>query len=317
MTTSASASKRPFLIFSAFGLGPGTVPFTRPEGDKATWDLAEVLWARPMIDDFENGRYETIAEHVFCDDDRTKRKFCAFAELVKSGAIDISGYRAVLLADDDLEPAGCTWSDVFALFEETGMAIAQPALSPDSTKAWPITHQVEGCIWRETDFIECMMPIVRADVLAELLPYFEDERNGWGLENLFHAHAKCKPMGVLDATPVRHVRPIGSAHNVSGLPTSGEQMAADFCKRHGLDITKKGGVTLVRHGATMLGTTGIEKIAKGSYVRLPKGAAWQALPGFAVHELPTGGKPWRVSASCEVHWATGGGHAMTTRLVVG
>ena len=224
------------LIFCAVGPGPGTVPF-RKERD-ATWDLVEVLWHPDMIRAIENGRYVTSADVVLIEPDRTKRKFACFAEAFwRLHPLDIFGnpgaYDAVLIADDDLIPVGCTWSDVFALFHETGLTVAQPALAPGSTviSSACVTHQ-QPSRWRRTNFVEVMMPIFRGDVIEELLPYFLDEKYGLGLEMLWRE--RFPPIGVLDATPVLHTRPLGSAHSMTGVDSHPWQQAREFRARHGL-----------------------------------------------------------------------------------
>ena len=222
------------LIFCARGPGPGTVMF--PDEPDRTWDLVEILWHPDMIADHRAGVFRTNATTVLYDRDRTKRKFVCFAEWWADGAA--MDYEAVLLADDDLSPAGCTWSDVFALFHASNLAIAQPALTADSTKVWPVTHQDPTCRYRTTDFVEVMAPIFRRDQIEPLLPFFLEEKNGWGLEALWHA--RFAPLGILDATPIRHVRPIGSAHQTTGLVVPAERQAEAFRRKHGLQHQNEG-----------------------------------------------------------------------------
>jgi hypothetical protein len=206
------------------------VPFRREEN--ASWDLVQLLWHEGMIRNHQAGVSSLpAADVVLYDGDRTKRKIYAFAEAWRDGRIPRRDYAAVALLDDDLEPIGCTWSDVFALFHQTGAKIAQPALTADSEDMWPILFQEEGLLYRETDFVECMCPILRGDVLTdEMIALMLEEKNGWGMESFWHY--RVKPMAVLDATPVRHARPQGKAHSLSGLATDPGAEADRFRRRH-------------------------------------------------------------------------------------
>ena len=232
------------LIFCAVGPGPGTVPFRKEPG--ATWDLVEVLWHPKMIQDHKEGRYKTDANIVLYELDRTKRKFVCFADAWASGAVRPRtedpcssvairrDYDAVLIADDDLTPVGCTWSDIFALFHKTGLNVAQPALAPGSTRipSASVTHQKKSCEWRSTDFVEVMAPIFAGACIERLVPFFRDELYGLGLEMLWRE--RFAPIGVLDATPMLHTRPVGSAHSMSGTASHPWMQAAAFRERHGL-----------------------------------------------------------------------------------
>jgi len=232
------------LIFCTVGPGPGTVPFRKEPG--ATWDLVEVLWHPDMIADHQAGRYRTDADAVLYETDRTLRKFACFAGAWAT--LGPMGYEAVLIADDDLTPVGCTWSDVFALFQETGLNVAQPALAPGSTRISSayVTHQ-QKTRWRQTNFVEVMMPIFTRAAVERLVPFFLEEKYGLGLEMLWRE--RFNPIGVLDATPVLHTRPLGSAHSMSGVDSHPWKQAEAFRAKHGLTNDHHYPVaTLARYG---------------------------------------------------------------------
>jgi hypothetical protein len=83
-----------------------------------------------------------------------------------------------------------------------------------------------------------MTPIFSRKAIELAIPYFLDEPYGLGLETWWHvAFAPKGKLGVLDSTPVQHVRPLGSAHSMSGLGTGKRthpfEIAHDFRVRHG------------------------------------------------------------------------------------
>jgi hypothetical protein len=215
------------------GPGPGVVPFA-PEPDR-TYDLVIVLWHPEQIAEHEAGRLELGADLVLYDRDRTKRKFVCLAEAIGRGEVR-DDYEAVLVADDDLEPAS-SWSHVFALFYASGFKVAQPALTRDSSCMWAVNFRVGGLRWRQTNAVEVMAPILAGNVLREMLPRMLEDRNGWGLDAWWAA--KYAPIGVLDGAPVRHLRPQGSAHPLTGLHEDPDRQTAKFCATHGISVVKE------------------------------------------------------------------------------
>jgi hypothetical protein len=235
------------LIFASVGPGPGTIPIKKEPG--ARWTLVEVLWHPTMIRLFEAGDYKSDADLVLINTDRTKRKFACLADAWDETVARFGGGReepfdAVLVADDDLEPLDTTWGDILDLFHESRLNVAQPAQSKDAFRAaWPVTVREDDCLYRETTFVEVMCPIFKGRLFPGLLRYFREEPNGWGLEALWPK--ACAPIGILDGTPIRHLRPIGTAHSMTGHTEDPTRQMVAFRARHLLDIPK--GRTLCRY----------------------------------------------------------------------
>lgn len=214
-------------IFASMGAGLGVVPFEDEPG--RNWELVELLWKPSEIARHESGERPHLGK-VIIDTTRNKRKFVCFAEAWNKGAIP-HDRAAYAILDDDLTPV-TSWSETFDLFHESGLAIAQPALTFESTRIWGVTHQQPGLRWRQTNFVEVMCPIFRGDMMADMIPYFLDiDPNGWAFEALWRE--RYSPIGVLDATPVVHTRPVGSADSLSdGMPA--EALAEAFRRKYGL-----------------------------------------------------------------------------------
>jgi hypothetical protein len=121
----------------------------------------------------------------------------------------------LLVIDDDVAlPHGFLDQFLF-LAERFGLRMAQPAHRRRSHAAWRVTRRRGGSVVRETGFVE-IGPIsaFHADAFETLLP-FPDLRAGWGLDAHWAAlaHARGWPIGVVDATPIRHVlRPIADSY---------------------------------------------------------------------------------------------------------
>lgn len=117
----------------------------------------------------------------------------------------------LLVLDDDVAlPRGFLDGFLF-LAERFGLKLAQPAHRRRSHAAWRVTRRRGGSVVRETGFVE-VGPVCafHRDAFATLLP-FPPLKAGWGLDSHWAALARERgwPIGVVDATPVRHaMRPI-------------------------------------------------------------------------------------------------------------
>ena len=219
--------------------GPDVAPYAHPP--RAS--LVEVVWHPDSIRALERGTFVSNADAVIVEPDRAKRKFVCFAD---SFAM-FRDFDHVALVDDDLALERGTWDDVFAAMARTPLVVAQAALTEKSTHVWPVTQVDRECSYRVTDFVEVMAPVFTRAALERAMPYFLEERYGWGLEAMWSA--LFAPIGILDAVPMVHTRPIGSAFSMTGLEgydAHPEEMGARFRKKHGWRMPL--GVTLERRG---------------------------------------------------------------------
>jgi GT2 family glycosyltransferase len=120
------------------------------------------------------------------------------------------GHDWLLLVDDDVRlPRG--FLDAFLLCAERfSFTLAQPAHAFASHAAWEVTRRRPGVLARTTRFVEIgPVTAVHRDAFGAVLP-FPDLRMGWGLDAHWGAVAAERgwPVGVVDATPVRHLRPV-------------------------------------------------------------------------------------------------------------
>lgn len=158
--------------------------------------------------------------------------FTAYANV--GGLRALRHFDSIMLADDDLLPVGCTISNMFECFHGTGARVGHPALTRDSPHAFP--HSLQAQDWHvpysAVPFCELMCPMFTRAALFDYLPYFGETVHGWGLEQLIahREHSAGRPIVRLDATPMRHTRPLGGSYN--HLVAMAE--AREFLKRHGI-----------------------------------------------------------------------------------
>jgi hypothetical protein len=116
------------------------------------------------------------------------------------------GHDWLLAVDDDVElPPGFLDAFVF-LAERFGLALAQPAHRHRSHAAFAVTRRRPGSVVRETAFVEIGPVSALHSVVFDTLLPFPPLRAGWGLDAHWSAIAAANgwPIGVIDATPMRH-----------------------------------------------------------------------------------------------------------------
>jgi GT2 family glycosyltransferase len=120
----------------------------------------------------------------------------------------------LLLIDDDVRlPRG--FLDAFVVCAERfGLRLAQPAHAFASNAAWEVTRRRPGLLARTGRFVEIgPVTALHRDAVAALLP-FPALRMGWGLDAHWSAVAAARglPVGIVDATPIRHLRAVAGAY---------------------------------------------------------------------------------------------------------
>jgi len=117
-------------------------------------------------------------------------------------------YDAVWLADDDIEAGTETVSDMFDIFHEWGLWLAQPALTPKSSVSFPALVRKPERLLRYFEHIEEQVPIFSRDALRRVWETFGENQSGWGLRIPWRSILKppLEKVAVIDATPVRHCR---------------------------------------------------------------------------------------------------------------
>jgi len=123
-------------------------------------------------------------------------------------------YEYIWFPDDDLLTQCDNINNFFDITKKLDFSISQPSLTSYSHYSWEITRQLIGCIARQTDFVEIMAPCFQAKNLSVFSKYFGENSSGWGYEWLWKKLAIDNDIfkfGIIDATPVYHTRPVGSA----------------------------------------------------------------------------------------------------------
>jgi hypothetical protein len=138
---------------------------------------------------------------------------------------DLSTFDWILIVDDDiaLPPH---FLDLFVYFcWRERLQLAMPAHRFLSHKSFAVTERHWGSAVRLTNFVEIgPMTLLHASLFDALIP-FPSLRFAWGLDVLWSSEAKRQDwrLGVVDATPVRHLRPVGQSYSAGQAIQEGQR----------------------------------------------------------------------------------------------
>lgn len=132
----------------------------------------------------------------------------------------IERYDAVWFPDDDLLMDAAGINRMFDLFTAFGLSLAQPSLTPNSHFSHSAVLRDPDYVVRHVNFVEVMGPVFSRDALRILHPTFAQSRIGWGLDylwpHLLHRDNPAHRIGLIDATPMVHTRPVGGGEIYKG-----------------------------------------------------------------------------------------------------
>lgn len=142
----------------------------------------------------------------------------------------LDGYDWLIVFDDDvILPRGFLDAFLF-LCERFGLTLAQPAHKHWSHAAWRVTRRRARLVARRTRFVEIgPVTAVRTRAFDALLPFPDGLSMGWGLDAHWGALAAERgwAVGVIDATPVRHTRPVAGGYDQDAAITEARAFLAD------------------------------------------------------------------------------------------
>jgi hypothetical protein len=121
-------------------------------------------------------------------------------------------YDYIWLPDDDILTTWKNVDDLFQICRDYDLQLAQPALTDDSFRNFPVLFQDPNCLLRFTVFVESMVPMFRADALRLCMPVMQEPTiYGWGHDWIWPMLLGYPPnkIAVIDSCAVKHTRPLG------------------------------------------------------------------------------------------------------------
>ena len=136
---------------------------------------------------------------------------------------NLSQFDWVILTDDDIAVPADFLNQFIYVLEHLHIDVGQPAHDFNSYLTWSLTRRHFGLIARQTKFVE-IGPLVALHRRAfEYVLPFPDVGMGWGLD--FHwsfiAQKHSLTMGIVDALPICHLRPVGKTYDQGSARSRG------------------------------------------------------------------------------------------------
>lgn len=121
-------------------------------------------------------------------------------------------YDYIWLPDDDIFTNSTTIDRMFAIARALAFELCAPALHEASYYAHYSAMRNRRVFARSVGFVEIMMPCFSRRALEQLLPTLDLTLTGWGwgLDSLWPKLLDHRGLGVIDATPMLHTRPVGA-----------------------------------------------------------------------------------------------------------
>lgn len=129
--------------------------------------------------------------------------------------VRLDDYEYAIFPDDDLEYGEGFVDRFLDLLDAHDVALAQPALTPDSYHTYDLCVRRDDAKLRFTNFVEIMAPCFRRDCLRQLRDTLASDVSPMGYGFDLHWPYACAAAGlkmaIVDDTPISHrVRPTGS-----------------------------------------------------------------------------------------------------------
>lgn len=141
----------------------------------------------------------------------------------------ISRYDWIIVTDDDMEIPHGFLDQFLYLATKYNLKISQPAHRLHSFATFSVTKRRWATLARRTRFVETgPLTAFHRDTFAALLP-FPSLRWAWGLDLYWADIARRQDwnIGIIDAVPVRHYRPVGSSYSGDAAIAEARQFLAD------------------------------------------------------------------------------------------
>lgn len=126
-------------------------------------------------------------------------------------------YDAICLPDDDLDCSTEQLNMFFEFFHKYEFDLAQPSLDINSYYSWAIVLQNHSFKYRETNFVEVMIPCFNRLSFQKVVHTFNENISGWGLDHLWpKLLGDSAKVGIIDEISIFHTRPVGIAGSGMG-----------------------------------------------------------------------------------------------------
>jgi hypothetical protein len=150
--------------------------------------------------------------------------------------LDINQFDWLLVVDDDVALPANFLDRFLYLAEQTDLKLCQPAHKFHSYQSYAITQRRWNSLVRVTHYVESgPITAFRREMFPLVLP-FPELRWAWGEDLAWSEKAMSHGyrIGIIDGTPISHLRPVGDAY--CGREARKEAVA--FLRNHGIELSR-------------------------------------------------------------------------------
>ena len=129
--------------------------------------------------------------------------------------VAVDDYDRLTVIDDDIALPRRFLDTFIFLSENAGLRMSQPAHRFRSYQSYSLTQRNWNSLARITNFVECgPVTAFHRDMYPYVLP-FADLRWAWGTDVAWAEFARINnlPIGIIDATPIGHLRPVAASYS--------------------------------------------------------------------------------------------------------
>lgn len=153
------------------------------------------------------GRFADEADYYF---QRQGIKYSLLHAMAKEELGEIlQRYDMIWAPDDDIAADTYQVNRLFQIAKQYRLQIAQPAIGAGDVSYQALRHH-PGYLLRYTQFVEMMCPLFSGEALARVLPLFNENVSGWGLDWVWSSLFAGDEVAVVDAVAIDHTRPLAS-----------------------------------------------------------------------------------------------------------
>lgn len=178
-----------------------------------------------------------------------KGKFENVNDAIAACGRSIRDFDWLMITDDDVGLPPRFTDRYVAAATLTSLVVSQPAHKFQSFTSYDLTRRRFGTQVRQTRFVEIgPLTLIHASAFDHLVP-FPASRWAWGLDLVWAEVCQRNgwKMGIVDATPIRHLRPVAESYNSNAAIEEARSLLSN------------NGVSLGRHDLLSEGTDIFER----------------------------------------------------------
>ena len=153
-------------------------------------------------------------------------KFANIDKAIAEAPVPLAEHDWLVITDDDIDAWPGMLDDLIAIADQADLALAQPAHAFNSYTTYEITRRRFGTLARRTDFVEIgPLTLVRRDLFHQFIP-FPPSRWCYGIDLVWSETARRmgRRIGIVDGTPVRHLRPVAGTYSMDAAWDEGHAL---------------------------------------------------------------------------------------------